>query len=444
MLLPADILMLLSSFAPLFSNSVWINAQTLLVGSILAIGKRTVTAALRVCGLSHSAHFTNFHRVLNRASWSARLASRILLGLLLTLVDSGSAIVLAADDTIERRTARHINACGSYRDAKQSSLKHTVHCFGLRWLCLMLIVKLPFSSRLWALPFMTALCWPKGSRKRHKTIIELLIHLILQVRRWLGSRQITLVVDGVFSAYDLASGCIKQNVALVSRLRLDAGLYHKPARPEPGRRGRRPVKGKRQRLLKQWAARKDTKWEQVEVGWYGGASKQMLVVSRTALWYKAGKKPVEVRWVLARDPEGKLKDAAYFCTDTTASPEEILEWVVMRWSVEVTFEEARAHLGVETQRQWTDKAISRTTPVLLGLYSIVTLLAVKLHKEGKLKAAQTSWYKKREPTFSDCIAEVRREIWRGKYFQTSGSRSEDVKINRQALEQLIESLPLAA
>jgi hypothetical protein len=444
MLLPADILMLFSSFAPLFSPSVWINAQALLTGALLAIGKRTVTSALRVCGLSHCAGFTNFHRVLNRATWSARLASRILLGLLLGLLDPDSPVVLAADDTIERRSARHIPACGSYRDPRQSSLKHTVACFGLRWLSLTLIVKLPFSSRPWALPFMTLLCWPRGSRKRHKTIIQLLIQAIKQVRRWLPDRQITLVVDGAFSAYDLADGCLKQRVRLVSRLRLDAGLYDKPGPVEAGRRGRRPVKGKRQRLLKDWAARNDTRWEQVNISWYGGASKQMLVVSRTALWYKAGKKPVEVRWVLARDPEGKLKDGAYFCTDTATTPAEILGIVVKRWSVEVTFEEARSHLGVETQRQWTAKAIRRTTPVLMGLYSIVALIAVRLHKEGKLKAEQTAWYKKGEPTFSDCIAEVRREIRRANYFQTSSAGAGEIKINRQALEVLIESLPLAA
>ena len=132
----------------------------------------------------------------------------------------------------------------------------------------------------------------------------------------------------------------------------------------------------------------------------------LWVLSRTALWYTLGLPPVDIRYVLVSDPEGKLRMEAFFCTDLQATPEQILQWVVMRWSVEVTFEEGRAYLGLETQRQWSDQAIARTTPVLLCLFSLVTVLALQLSQDGHIPVPESAWYHKREPTFSDCLALV--------------------------------------
>jgi hypothetical protein len=153
---------------------------------------------------------------------------------------------------------------------------------------------------------------------------------------------------------------------------------------------------------------------------------------------------VEIRYVLVADPEGKLRMEAFFCTDLAATPVEILHWVVMRWSVEVTFEESRAHLGVETQRQWSDKAIARTTPVLLALFSLVTVLAIRLSQEGPLPVPVTAWYHKAEPTFADCLALVRRHLWRTRYFVNSAEEAECVQLPWEAFELLLTGLPLAA
>ena len=140
-----------------------------------------------------------------------------------------------------------------------------------------------------------------------------------------------------------------------------------------------------------WATRSDTPWESVVVNWYHGERKPLQVFSRTALWYTSGWAPVAIRFVLVRDPDGRLADAAFFCTDRQATPTQIVEWVVMRWAVEVTFEEARTHLGLETQRQWSDPAIARTTPVLFGLFSLVTLLALRLCPTGQLPVEHSAW-----------------------------------------------------
>jgi hypothetical protein len=180
------------------------------------------------------------------------------------------------------------------------------------------------------------------------------------------------------------------------------------------------------------------------VEWYGGQRKQLQVFSRTTLWYTPGWAPVAIRFVLVRDPEGKLQDAAFLCTDLQATPAQVLHWVVMRWSVEVTFEEARAHLGVETQRQWSDLAIARTTPALLGLFSLVTVLALRLRPEGRIPVEVTAWYHKPEATFADCLALVRQHIWRARYLVNSAPQADFVQFPREAFELLLNDLPLAA
>jgi len=444
--LPSEMVTILALFAPLFSERVWLHAQVLIVGALLTQGTRTVTQALRVMGMSHERHWTNYHRVLNRAVWSTLQASKILLGLIVATMPVGSTIVLGADDTIERRTGRKIKALGCYRDGVRSTKKHVVRCFGLKWVSMQVLVRVPWSTRVWALPFLSVLCWPKdkSGKRRHKTSVDLVRQMMCQVRRWLPARMIVMVVDGGFAAVSLALACRKQDVVMVSRMRLDAALYHPPGPQPSGKRGRKPTKGTRQRSLRVWAARSDTPWEEREVDWYGGGRKRMLVFSRTALWYTPRQKPVEVRFVLVRDPARKLRDEAFFCTDVAASPQQILTWVIWRWSVEVTFEEARAHLGVETQREWSDKAIARTTPVLLGLFSIVTLLTMEMKKAGEIPVEQTAWYKKEEPTFADCIALVRRRIWHARYLMNSSQQAEIIKFPEEAFEQLIQSLPLAA
>jgi len=444
--LPAELLNLIVAFAPLFSKPVFQHAQVLLLGALLARGKRTVTACLRVLGLAAEKRFQNYHRVLNRARWNALSASRILLSLLVALLPPGSAIVLGADDTIERRRGRQIKGVGCYRDAVRSSHKHVVKCFGLKWLSVMLLVRLPWSGRVWALPCLTVLCRAKDQQRpqAHKTTIDILMTLVRLVRRWLPRRVIVLVVDGGFAAIKLALCCAGQDVALVTRLRLDASLYHPPPPQPAGKRGRKPRKGARQRSLTEWAARRDTPWTQVEVEWYGGRKKKVLVFSRTALWYTPGECPVELRYVLVRDPEGKLRDAAFGCMNLQARPAQILGWVVMRWSVEVTFEEARAHLGMETQRQWSDKAIARTTPVLLGLFSLVVLLCVRLQPDGQIALNPTAWYAKDEATFTDCLALVRQHLWRSRYLVYSAREAECVQIPGKVLDHLFSCLALAA
>jgi hypothetical protein len=300
----------------------------------------------------------------------------MLLGLLITLlVPLGATIVPGADAMVERRSGRKIRAKGCDRDAVRSSKGHSIRWCGLKWVSMMLLVPIPWSRRVWALPFLTALARPadKDSPRRHQTSIDWVRHMTKHVCHWLPGRQLVLVVDGGVATVSLALACVKHQVVMVSRLHWDAALYHPLGPQPPGKRSPKPLKGARQRRWQDWAERTDTPWEGVAVVWSGGQRKPLSVFSHTALWYSCGLPPVAIRDVLVCDPERTLWMAAFFCTDLQATLAPMMAWVVMHWSVEVTVEEARAQLGVETPRQWSDRAIAHTTPVLLALFSIVTL-----------------------------------------------------------------------
>jgi len=178
--------------------------------------------------------------------------------------------------------------------------------------------------------------------------------------------------------------------------------------------------------------------------WYGRKQEKTLeITSDTALWYRTGTPPRPIRWVLVRDPEGKRTPQAFFSTDTALAPAEIIALFVRRWQVEVTFAETRAHLGVETQRQWSDKAIARTTPALLGLYSLISLWACDLLSTTSMPYA-AAWYRKTSLTFTDAIACVRLALWVGDIFQHSAPNRKPQEIPPDRIVRMAEALCFAA
>ena len=450
-ILSKDYLTLIAAFAPVFSRRVWQHVQVLLMGAILAPGQRTVTAMLRVMGLSKERHFQTYHRVLNRAVWSSLEVSRILLGILISTFARAGTIVLGLDETIERRWGAKIKARGIYRDPVRSSRSHFVKASGLRWMSLMLLVRIPWVEKVWALPFLTVLApserYYQDRARGHKKLTDWARQMLLQVRRWLPMRKLVVVADSTYAAIDLLWRLtqLTNPVYMVTRLRLDAALY-KPAPPRvPGTRGRPRVKGERLPTLKQVLQDSKTKWTEVTVqDWYGRGPTTVELASGTAVWYHTGKPPVPIRWVLIRDPAGKFKSKALLCTDRSATPVQIVEWFVRRWRVEVTFQEVRAHLGVETQRQWSDLAIIRTTPALLGLFSLVTLFAHQLAEREPLPVRTATWYVKQRPTFSDALAAVRYQLWHQRDFHTSLPSSDMIEIPHSLLTRFIDILCYAA
>ena len=440
-------------FQALFSKRVWPTVQILLKGAILTVGPRTVAAVLRVMGLSEEAQFQRFHRVLNRVKWSPLKASRQLLMALIAAFAPSGPLVMALDDTIERRRGAKIAARGLYRDPVLSSHNNFVKTSGLRWLCLMLVVPIPWARRFWALPFCTALTPSRNYYRRRGRqpcrLADRARQMLLMVHRWLPDRPIVVVADNSFAVIELLAA-VRQKVCMVTRLRLNAALYD-PAPPRrPGTIGRPVVKGPRQPKLQEVLDDPATHWRPITLPyWYGHVGRQLNIATGTALWYHGGAPAVPLRWVLVRDPKGKLKPQAFLCTDQKAAPAQILDWFVKRWQIEVTFEETRAHLGMETQRQWSSPAIARSTPAIMALYSLVTLQARELLAHQCLSVRQAAWYRKDCATFSDTIALVRRWLWGQEYLSISENLSisekppDMVEIPIAFLERLADALSYA-
>jgi hypothetical protein len=450
--LPARMLYLLNPFVPLFSSRVWPHVQVLLAGAILAPGRRTVSAALRVIGLGQTEQFQRYHRVLSRAVWSGREASRVLLGSLVKIFVPSGPLVIGVDETLERRWGKKIAAKGIYRDPVRSTNERFVKASGLRWVCLMLLVPVPWAGRVWALPFLSILApserYAAQRGKRHKKLTDWARQALLLVRRWWPEREIVAVADAGYASLRLLRSCrrfLPKPVTFVTRLRLDAALYD-PAPPRrAGQLGRPRLKGERLPNLSVVAEDPSTSWTPTTVDdWYGGGERTVEVASATAVWYSTGLPAVPIRWVLVRDPQGEFATQALLCTDLGARPEQIVGWFVLRWQMETTFQEARRHLGVETQRQWSELAIRRTTPALLGLFSIVTLFANQRMTPSMQAVRRAAWYRKPCPTFSDALALVRKELWAHATFRGSPADTNTVKVPRAFVEHLTETLCYAA
>ena len=305
--LPSRFAAAILTFAPLFSHRSWQQAQVLLIGAILAPGKRTVASLLRISGLAQERRFANYHRVLNRAAWDPRAASRLLLGLLLDAFVPSGPVLLGIDDTIERRRGKRIGAKGIYRDPVRSSHGHFVKASGLRWLSLMLLAPVPWAGRVWALPFLTALapserhCRERG--RRHKRLTDWARQLASQARRWMPERELVLVADSGFAALELLAALGRHRITCITRLRLDAALYD-PAPPRlPGTNGRPRTKGARLPNLSEVLADAGTGWQRMVVpGWYGEGERAVDLCSATAVWRHCEIPIVPIRWVLVRDP----------------------------------------------------------------------------------------------------------------------------------------------
>ena len=447
---PEALVCWLAVFRPSFTAPVWSHVLVLVAGAILAPGKRTVTQALRVMGLADRPGFGRYHEVLNRARWNSRDLARRLLRHLLAVLWPDGEVAIAIDDTIERRWGAKIKARSIYRDPVRSSDGHFVKTSGLRWLSLAVVLPVPFSKRRWALPFLTVLApsarWSEAQGKRHKTLTDRARQAILQSKRWLADRRVVVVADSSFAALELIAA-IRRHVCLIARLRLDASLFEPAPERRPGQKGRPRLKGEAVPKLNAVLADAKTVWTQITMAeWYGGQVRSLEYLSNTAVWYSSGRPPALIRWVLVRDPSGGRDPQAFLCTDLHLEPAAILSRFVFRWRIETTFQEVREHLGVETQRQWSDLAILRTTPALLGLYSLVTVWAHGLTVESAfaVRAHPTAWYRKSLPTFSDAIAAVRRALWTPPDFSMSRAATDTVEIPVQLLNRFVETLCLAA
>jgi hypothetical protein len=441
MSLPTAIIAVLAHFEPVFTQPTGRKALVLCLGTLLARGRRTVTVALRYTGHAQAPRFACFHHVLNRARWVPLAVSRRLLLLLVaTFVGPDDPVELVVDETLERRWGPQITKRSPYRAPLLSGKGLSISNSGLRWIIVALVVPVPWTPRRWALPFV-AVCAipPEVDAVRghgHRTVGAITALLLRQIRRWLPGRTVKVMGDGNYSSIELGLVAQATQITLITPLRLDANLFAPAPAHQRGQLGRPRVKGAALPKLTTVLGDPTTPWTTVELRWYDGPVRRLEWCSGTAVWYHGGMRPLSLRWVLTRDPSGQQEPKAYRCTDLDQDPTSIIRDYMKRWPLEVTIEESRAHLGIETQRQWADLAMERSTPGLLGLYSLVTLFGQALHPDGRIPVAQAAWYAKEQATFSAVLTEVRRALWNNFNYCTSRERPDMQLVPKADLARL--------
>jgi DDE superfamily endonuclease len=370
----------------------------------------------------------------------ARHESSLLHLLVQTLGAVGSALTFVIDETLERRWSRCISQRAHYRNPVASSKHRSIATSGLRWIVLTLVITPPWTRRSWALPVLSVLApTPEVSRPlglQHKTVPQRACQIMLLVHRWLPAAELTIIGDQTYSVLELGSACARHDVRLIAPLRLDAALYAPVPPRVPGTNGRPRVKGERLPQLKQVLKEPQTIRQRVCVQWSDGRRCTLDMTRGTAVWYRIGQPVLPVRCIIVRDPAGKLEPRPYFSTCPSDRARDIVIAFIKRWTIETTFEESRAHLGLETQWQWSDRAIERTTPCLFGLYSVVALLAHALYSDGKIPIHTTAWYHKSQATFADVLAAVRRHLWGDFSYSTSAHDPDVIEIPRSELNRL--------
>ncbi len=451
--LPAVIASLLLPFERLFDPRTWRKARLLAIGAILSPGKRTVSSALNILGVGQHGDFAIYHQVLNRARWSSLQLSRALLLLVVgRLGSSDGPLVFGIDETLERRWGRKIAAKGRYRDPVRSTDDQTVMTPGLQWVSLMLLTHIGGVGRHWALPLMTALApsarYDRRKGRRHQMVTDYARQMLTCLRRWLPEQDLVLVCDGGYAKREFRRYFqnMSKPIVVVAKLRKDAARYQPASPRRPGRIGRPRIVGARLPSPRAALDNPATQWTTYLATGSDGGTTTVELASGLAVWYHGGPPPLAMRWVVVKDSGEHLKPGALLGTDTAAEPRHLLQWYLLRSQVEVTFAEARAHLGMETQRQWSELASARTTPALLGLFSVVTLMAdVLIGQQIEMTPRATAWYEKTSPSFADAIALVRRYIWvRHGTFATSEPEPELIKVPSSLYHLMLDSLAYAA
>jgi hypothetical protein len=351
------------------------------------------------------------------------LAAFLLASLVISTIPLDQSVVCVVDDTTTRRWGKRVYGKACHRDPVRSTRKKVVYCWGHKWVVLAVLVPMPFTDRLWALPVLPLLYRPEEQEaaegKRHNTCIDWARKGSAFLLRKFPTRHFILIGDGGYSSLVFALWCsqLKDRITLVSRFYKDAALYAPPPCKE-GQRGRPPKKGERLLSPQEEANRTDAVWTSEEVAWYNQTTKEIQYIWKEALWYQRGHDPVPVRWVFVqyKDEKDKLKEECFFSTDIQMEPKQIVEHYVTRWNIETTFEEVRAHLGLETLENYCENAVNRSVPALLALFTIIALWFRKQWQLDPPQIQRTPWYRKTEPTFSDALVAIRLDLLNHTFF----------------------------
>lgn len=413
--LPALVHPMLLAFAASFTQPTFQRWLLLGVAAIVTPGRRTVSNLLRTVHLLADGHPSSYHRVFSQRRWTVWGISRVLSRVILTHWVPDGPVALAGDDTVTEHPGRKVFGKARHRDPVRSSHTLTAWRWGQKWVVLAILVQFPFALRPWALPVLVALYQAEEENtrqgQRHKTPATLLRQLTAVLLHWFPQRQFVLTADGGYGTHEMARFAhrYRRRLSLVSRLYATANFYAPPpARRAGPQLGRPRIKGAKQPSPCQVVACAPR--QRLRVRWYGGTTRQVDIVSRQARWYKAGHGLVPLRWVFVHDRQGTHRDEYFFSTAVVMPPKELIERYTGRWSLETTFQELRAYLGLETTRGWTRATVLRGVPCLFGLFSLVSLLYAHL-PACRTQGIQVQWPGKRGVTFSDALTAVRRWLW---------------------------------
>ncbi|MCA9038569.1 MAG: transposase [Planctomycetaceae bacterium] len=442
--IPRDVRTLLESFAEEFSPTVWKRFLSLLTACILVRGRRTICSLIRCLGSDAEGHFSSFHRVFSHRQWSSSALARKMATAIVDHFVPDGVMQLVGDDTVSQHRGEQVYGKGCHRDAVRSSHSHLVHRWGHKWVVLALRVKVPGTDRSWALPMLIALYrTPKESLQRglrHKTPPELMQGLLALWLRWFPSRKAVFSGDGAFATHKLSQFAARNSsrLTLVSKFVPDAVLHSPPPPRQRGQIGRTRIVGNRLPSPEQVVATTQ-KRRGLTVQWYGGGRRRVEIVTGVGHWYRQGQGLVKVRWVFVHDLTGHHRDEYFYSTEPGIRAADVIEAFVGRWDIEVTFEEMREHLGLETTRGRVRNTVLRVEPCLFLLHTLTAFWYSKLptHQSGKITVG---WRGKTSITFSDAIAAVRRCLWDVHLFQHPRIRPHVEKLPQSAKNAILDAL----
>lgn len=448
LMLPKAAEPLLSRFSIAFTKPTFQRAMVLLVGFALTPGRQTVTRALCTTRCLCRGHFSDYHRVFCRARWSLWPLGKVLAAIVLEWVPADQPVICPVDDTVTQHRGKKVYGKGRHRDPCRSTRTHNVWIWGHCWVVLAVNVKFPFCARPWALPVLCALYRTRQVNaqegRRHKTPVVLARQLIATLMHWFAERQFILLGDGHYAGHALARFGYRhrKRLTLVSLLHPRAHLCEAPLPRRKGQMGRSRIRGKK--LPHPQDAVAQSKRRRTTVGWYGGKKRRVEFVSQTGHWYKATEGLVPIRWVFVHDLDGTHQDRYFYSTDASLSPAAIVALYTGRWSIEVTFQESKQHLGLARLRNRKDQSVLRSVPCLLGLFSLIAVLFHR-HPRGRMpRLTAYPWYAKREVTFSDALAAVRRLLWQQTVFAEVDRHHALKQLPRKLRDNLLDQLSRAA
>lgn len=442
----------LGGFAGAMGWPTFLRFTVVLIATILTVGRRTTSNLLRTVGLLAPGDPSSYHRLFSHRKWSSAALARFLAGWIFNHLVGDGPIELASDDTTDEHPGDSVYGKACHRDAVRSSHSFTAYRWGHKWLVVAVLVRLPFTSRRWALPILVVLCHSRKedeqAGRRHKTPAVLLRQLLLLLRRWFPQRTFVCCADGGFASHELARFAGKNSswLSLVSRFYANAALYEPAPVLPPGAKkpnGRPRVKGKKLDNPKQAVAKAaEGERQRLRLCWYGGSEQEVEAVSGTGHWYQAGYSLVEVRWVYVKVLKAKPREEYFFSTAVGLSVKEILETYALRWNIETTFEEMRSYLGLESTCGRKKETVLRAAPCLFGLYSVITCLYLLMPEE--YKRGGIHWRGKDQVTFSDAITCVRRWLWAEWVFPLAGHRQAFENLPEQVRDLILGGLAPAA